>query len=138
MEINWNLQVPDDGAGGAYISGYVRDYERVKSGAYDPALEHIHPRSISQEPLAYGEPGPADRLVQDPSFRERVNQALLQSVGDAGSRYRVPKEYLIGGVALVAAGVLLSTLWADVTVVEEVAVGFTPSGGVLASRSFGW
>ena len=38
---------------------------------------------------------------------------------------------------MVAAGVLLSTIWSHVTVVD-LAVSVTPTGGVLASRSFGW
>ena len=39
---------------------------------------------------------------------------------------------------MVAAGALLSTIWSHVTVVDDLAVSVTSSGGVLASRSFGW
>jgi hypothetical protein len=40
---------------------------------------------------------------------------------------------------LAGLGALLATIWSDGgVVVEEVAVSVTPTGGVLASRSFGW
>ena len=100
------------------VGGSVVDHELVKSGTYDPA-------SFS-------------KMEQGPSFSERVNQALIQSVGEARPRHRVPKEFLAAGGAMVAAGVLLSTIWSHVTVVDDLAVSVTPTGGVLASRSFGW
>ena len=39
---------------------------------------------------------------------------------------------------MVEVGALFATLWSDVTVVEDIAVSVAPTGGVLASRSFGW
>ena len=39
---------------------------------------------------------------------------------------------------MIAAGTLLATLWSHVTVVDDLAVSVTPTGGVLASHSFGW
>ena len=114
LRYSWFLDVPGRGR----VAAVVLDHELVKSGTYDPA-------SFS-------------RMEQDPSFSERVNQALIQSVGEARPRHRVPKEILVAGGAMVAAGVLLSTIWSHVTVVDDLAVSVTPSGGVLASRSFGW
>ena len=136
LEFAWNLEVPGDT--GSTVGGRVLDYERVRSGAYDPTLQYDGLISSAREPWFLGNLGAAEKLVLEPSFRERVNQALLQSVGDARSRHRVPKEYLVAGGAMIAAGTLLATLWSHVTVVDDLAVSVTPTGGVLASRSFGW
>ena len=111
------------------------DHAAVTSGTYDP-LSSLYEGRVS------GNDGDsldlARQMGQDPSFVERLPQALVQSVGDIGVGYRVPPEWLVPGAALVAVGALFATLWADVTVVEDLALDITPSGGVLASRSFGW
>ena len=39
---------------------------------------------------------------------------------------------------LAGLGALILKFWSDAVVVEDVAVAVTPTGGVLASRSFGW
>ena len=125
LHYQWSLDVP----GVMLIGGRVTDHESVASGAYDPTSD-VGLYSGSFEAL--------DEIRRDPSFTERVNQGLIQSVGEVRPRMRVPKEYLIGGLGLVAAGTLLATIWSDVTLVEDLAVSVPPRGGVLASRSFGW
>ena len=71
-------------------------------------------------------------------FEERLPDALVQSAS-AVHTPRVPIERLVGGLALLGVGALLATIWSDGgVVVEDVAVAVTPTGGVLASRSFGW
>ena len=127
----WNWERPD----GLQFGAPVRDHAAVTSGTYDP-LSSLHAgrvSSVTGEGLDL-----ARQMGQDPSFVERLPQALVQSVGDIGLGYRVPPEWFVPGAALVAVGALFATIWADVTVVEDLAVGITPSGGMLASRSFGW
>ena len=140
----WRLEIPDLDVG---FQGVVADHRLVESGAYDPFSDpwfnpygELYPHGFNFREWSTGPPPEAaEKILRDPSFSERVNQALLESVGKgAGPRYRVPREYLIASGAVVAAGALLATIWADVTVVEDLAVSMTPSGGVLASRSFGW
>ena len=145
LEYSWRMEVPDLGVG---FRGRVSDHELVKSGAYDPFSDPEFISNIVPSPDGWNfghmvqqgsTPEAAYEMMQDPSFKERLHQALLESVGEgAGSRYHVPKRYLIAGGAAIAAGALLATIWSDVTVVENLAVGVTPNGGVLASRSFGW
>ncbi len=110
------------------VWGDVWDHAAVESVTYNPWTEGR---------LSTGGPV-ARQMRQHPSSAQLLRQALVQSVGDIGVDYRVPPEWLVPGVALVAVGALFTTLWSHVTVVEDVAVSMTPSGGVLASRSFGW
>ena len=127
LEYWWSLDVPDRGR----FVGWVPDHELVQSGTY---------KALSDPNFALfgGQPELLEEMRQDPSFAERVNQGLIQSVGEVRPRHRVPKEYLLAGGAMIAAGTLLATIWSDVTLVEDLAVSVTPRGGVLASRSFGW
>ena len=126
LRYGWYWERPD----GIGFGGHVRDHAAVESGTY----------TLWSEPISYTTQGRQLRrqLSQDPSSSERFRQALVQSVGDIGVGYRVPPEWLVPGAAVVAVGALFATLWADVTVVEDLAVSVTPAGGVLASRSFGW
>ena len=130
LAYDWYWERPDGLGFGAVV-----DHAAVTSGTYDP-LSSLYEGRVS------GNDGDsldlARQMGQDPSFVERLPQALVQSVGDIGVGYRVPPEWLVPGAALVAVGALFATLWADVTVVEDLALDITPSGGVLASRSFGW
>ena len=125
LDYFWYWERPD----GLGFEGSVADHASVKSGTYSPWLYVRKP--IEVEELV-------GQMSEDPSVAPRLRQALVQSVGDIGVGRRVPKEYLFAGGALIVAGALFATLWSDVTVVEDLAVGITPSGGVMASRSFGW
>ena len=125
LDYQWYWERPD----GLGFEGSVEDHASVKSGTYNPWLYVRKP--IEVEELV-------GQMSQDPSVVPRLRQALVQSVGDIGVGRRVPKEYLVAGGAMIVAGALFATLWSDVTVVEDLAVDITPSGGVLASRSFGW
>ena len=126
LEYWWTLDVPDRGG----VGGWVDDHQLVKSGTYDPASDLGYASGDAYELFL--------EMKKDPSFSERVNQGLIQSVGEVRPRLRVPKEYLFAGGAMIAAGALLSTIWSHVTVVDDLEVSVTPTGGVLASRSFGW
>ena len=123
MEYGWYYRSDALGYG---ISGTVKDHELLKSG---------DPSALSYTPGFSGISAPG---FDASSFEERLPDALLQSVGAVHSS-RIPVSHLIGGLALAGAGALLATIWSDGgVVVEEVAVSVMPTGGVLASRSFGW
>ena len=125
MEYGWHYR---SDALGHRISGTVADHELLKSGDLSA--------------LSYPS-GPGFSDISTPgfdasSFEERLPDALVESVGAVHSS-RIPVSHLIGGLALAGAGALLATIWSDGgVVVEEVAVSVMPTGGVLASRSFGW
>ena len=127
LQYSWNWERPD----GLEFGEIVRDHASVTSGTYDPWLGGVTSLTHEGHELAR-------QMSQDPSWAPRLRQGLVQSVSDKGVGYRVPPEYLVPGAAMVAVGALFATLWADVTVVEDLAVSVTPAGGVLASRSFGW
>ena len=123
MEYGWHYR---SDALGDRIYGAVEDHELLKSG--DRSALSIDP----------GFSGISTPGFDASSFEERLPDALVQSVGAVHSS-RIPVSHLIGGLALAGVGALLATIWSDGgVVVEEVAVSVTPTGGVLASRSFGW
>ena len=73
------------------------------------------------------------------SFEDQLHRGLAESVGAARAELFFPRDRLAGGLVVAGLGALLATIWSDGgVVVEEVAVSVTPTGGVLASRSFGW
>ena len=73
------------------------------------------------------------------SFEDQLHRGLAESVGAARAELFFPRNRLAGGLVVAGLGALLATIWSDGgIVVEEVALSVTPTGGVLASRSFGW
>lgn len=63
-----------------------------------------------------------------------------EGVVEAATTYgSVPKTRLYYGIAMIGAGALLATLWADAPApLTDLRVGLTPDGGFLASRSVGF
>ena len=65
-----------------------------------------------------------------------VEEHDIESQLDIVSTYS--PRFLYTGLAVAAGGVLLATIWSDVTDTGLVSLSMTPDGGVRASKSFGW
>ena len=115
------------------IHGAVEDHEAMLRDSADALLLNGEQRSRYVEAML------RDSGQYGASFDEQLKGGLAESVGGVRTGLFFPRDRLAGGLALAGLGALLATIWSDGgVVVEEVAVSVTPTGGVLASRSFGW
>ena len=72
------------------------------------------------------------------SVDEQLRDGLAESVGGVRTGLSFPRDRLAGGLALAGLGALIVMFWSDAVAVDDVAVSVSPTGSVLASRSFGW
>ena len=69
----------------------------------------------------------------EPALTDRVERRIGRHAFESRLRRIAATEQ-----ALTDDGALILKFWSHGVVVEDVAVAITPTGGVLASRSFGW
>ena len=114
------------------IRGHVEDHDGMLRDAADALV-------LGEESRArYVEAMSRDSGRDAASFDERLKHGLAESVGEVRTGMFFPRDRLAGGLVLAGLGALIVTKWSDGVVVEDVALSVTPSGGMLASRSFGW
>ncbi len=116
------------------VRGHVDDHEAMLGNSVDALmlnLDEHQRRSYVEAMLRDSNPAAA-------VFEEQLQDALAESVGEVRTGLFFPRDRLAGGLVLAGLGALVLKFWSHSVVVEDVAVAVTPTGGVLASRSFGW
>ena len=114
------------------VRGQVEDHEAMLQGAAEALVLDGDSRRRYIDAMY------RDSNHDAAAFDERLKDALGESVGDVRTGMFFPRDRLAGGLVLAGLGALVRKFWSGGVAVEEVAVSVTPTGGVLASRSFGW
>lgn len=127
MRYGFRLQGPQGN-----VNGHVEDHDGMLRGAADALVVNEAARARYLEAMWW------DYSLDAASFDERLKDGLAASVGEVRTGMFFPRDRLAGGLALAGLGALILKYWSGAVVVEDVAVAVTPTGGVLASRSFGW